>query len=360
MIEVGAVQYKTRSDATQLWALVVAQEPIRSAPAAVQAQAKGRLTKWVTENTHGSVIRGTKGRFYRHNAVADVARMLLGRINEAQGKQTEKELAEKIHDNQQIKTYMNAIHGMLRARVNGLSDEYKAEWQTKLERSRGRYGHFWGTSTLNSRGNRNVWEGLQELRGKWGGTASCSIIAAWLCDFALAARNLPAGPTGSLPFMNDPAIHNAGSIPDGHSGSSTRYNANESHHWVQAARAACVRIGAGPSNTTGQVLSAIDTLLVGRPGYRVDTHGWYTGLSLFAFWTRHRSKLQAASEIHTYHEVMCVVKAFGIEGPIAVFEVGADDSPEVVGLKAIENENSMRRARASVANFEYVDWRELP
>jgi hypothetical protein len=349
MIEVGRTQYKSSLDAADLWKLVVQEEPIRGMPAAEQANAQGRLTKWVTESTQGSMVFGTKGRFYRHNTPADVARMLHGRINEGAAKHTEAELAQKIHDNATIRDGMHLIHRMLRERVNGFSAEDQETWKKQLEKT-GRYGFFWGTSSFSPRGNRTVWEGLQGLTGKWGGTASCTIIAAWLCDFALAARKLPGGPSGALPFMEGHGIKDASRIPDGIAGGkdgTTRFNANESSDWVQRARAAQVRIGAGPSNTTGQVLSAVDTLLDGQPGYEKATHGWYTGLSLFAFWTRHRAKLQTSSEIHTYHEVMCVVRAFGIDGPRAAFQVGVDASTHpVIGQGAAE--------------FEYLSPAELP
>ena len=350
MIEVGREQYKNRSDAARLWALVEQEEPIRSMAPADKANANGRLTKWVTEDTQGSMVFGTKGRFYRHNTAADVARMLHGRINEGAAKHTESELAEKIHENKKIQDGMHCIHRMLRERVNGFSAEDQEKWKKQLEKP-GRYGYFWGTSLFSPKGNMSVWEGLQGLTGKWGGTASCTIIAAWLCDFSLAARKLPNGPSGgSLPFMDNHGIKGASLIPDGVAGGkegSIRFNANESSDWVQRARAAQVRIGAGPSNTTGQVLSAIDTLLDGQPGYDKALHGWYTGLSLFAFWTRHRSKLQASSEIHTYHEVMCVVRAFGIDGPRAAFQVGVD-----AGMHPVRGQGN--------AEFEYLSPSELP
>lgn len=352
MIEVGRTQYKNSDDAVLLWALVEREEPIRSMPAAEKANANGRLTKWVTEDAQGSAFFGTKGRFYRHNTAADVARMLHGRINEGAAKRTESELAEKIHENATIKSGMQLIHRMLRERVEGFNEADRKAWEKGLKKYQPRYGYFWGTSLFNARGDKNVWEGLQDLTGKWGGNASCTIIAAWLCDFALAQRGLPGASSGNLSFMNDQGNLNDGSqVPDGNAAAGKaarlRFNANESSGWVQRARAAQVRIGAGPSNTTGQVLSAIDTLLDGRGDYVKDNHGWYTGLSLFAFWNRHRSKLQASSEIHTYHEVMCVVRAFGITGPKAAFQIGVDERQHPVQGNG-------------KAEFEYVSPRELP
>ena len=352
MIEVGGTQYRDGDDAESLWALVELEQPISSMSAAGKANAKGRLTKWVTEGLQGSVFFGTKGRFYRHNTAADVARMLHGRINSQAAKRTEAELAEKIHENATIKAEMQFVHRLLGERVHGFTREEKKVWKGGLQRYRTRYGYFWGTKIFNASGNKNVWEGLQGLTGKWGGDASCTIIAAWLCDFALAQRGLPHASSGALPFMNAQGNLNDGSlVPRGNEAAgraaTLRFNANESSAWVQRARAAQVRIGAGPSNTTGQVLSAIDTLLNGHLGYNKASHGWFVGLSLFAFWNRHRSKLQASSEVHTYHEVMCVVRAFGITGPTPAFQVGVDAREHPV------NGNGR-------AEFEYVSPSELP
>ena len=344
MIEVGNRAYSTKAHADELWQQVEPRLRPLVGPRQLSS-ARGRLKKWVTESRDGNVFTGRKGRFYRHASVDELAMMLAGRLNEGAAKDIERRLAERIHSSNAIKDQMGQIYVKLRDRINAFGEPVLSQWRERLTNHRTRYGYFYGTKYFNPRGNKNVWEALQRLTTKWNNAPSCTITAAWLCDFALAQRGLTNGSTGRLPFMEQ--LSDTSNIPNPlrlRDQRAPRYNANEADAWVQAARRNGVRIGAGASNTTGQVISCVDHHLSATEGYDKNSDMVAIGLSLFAFWNRHRKKLQASSEIHTYHEVMHVLRFFGVDHVVMpAFEIG---------------EGTVYAPQD--AHFEYPDLAEIP
>ena len=79
-------------------------------------------------------------------------------------------------------------------------------------------------------------------------------------------------------------------------------NVNESDDWVLRAREKRVRLGAGPSATTMQVLQMFQIV------YPHNETKLAVCLALFNFWNKYMSKKQ--SEIHTWHEVMTVARDY--------------------------------------------------
>jgi hypothetical protein len=116
------------------------------------------------------------------------------------------------------------------------------------------------------------------------------------------------------------------------------HTVNEQAAWVIRARAANVRLGAGPSATTKLVLSMARWMMQGKYSEEACREVLcYIALALFTFWNLKREWLMTTSEIHTYHEVMLVAESMGV--PLV---------------------RSMGLNRADLAEFEYPDPQDIP
>lgn len=217
---------------------------------------------------------------------------------------------------------MQELHRLLRVKVDSLNGDDR--WKKGLEKAKTKYGFYWCGSLLGR--EKSVWEGLQELSGKWGRNPSCTTIAAWLADFGLAQRTIQGG-TGStlkgLDAASDAQVgawfHSAHQLKksEAYGNNHNRYNVLEDSAWVMSARQGhvggkSVRVGAGPSGTTYFALWAVKHLLTGEGDFDPQRDLFNVAFSLFTFWNRHRDKLQAFAEVHTYHEVMCIAWMFGV------------------------------------------------
>jgi len=288
------------------------------------AEGRSRLTRWVTESQTGNPIFGTKGRLYRHESIESLARQLKGRLSEGDAKNIEKELAKQTYDNENLRIRMQQLHKLLQNKIDRLNDD--DHWRVGLEGAKDKYGFYWCGSLFGSK--KSIWAGLRELSGKWGKNPSCTTTAAWLADFGLAQRTIKGGTGSSMKALDQDADKQIGQwFQSAHQlskssyadGNTKRYNVLEDSQWVIAARTGhvggkSVRIGAGPSGTTYFALWAVDHLLTGEQTYEKQRDLLNVAFSLFTFWNRHRDKLQAYAEVHTYHEVMCIAWMFGVTG----------------------------------------------
>ncbi len=183
----------------------------------------------------------------------------------------------------------------------------------------GRYAYFY--SPLIGK-NRNLDQAIRYLAEDHLIDPGLDEMAAFLCDYALAARGTGI-PMATVHLSNADARN-------GH------FNVNEQSAWVLRARQARVRLGAGPSATTMNVLNLVKGVMVTVVGTNRSLA--FSALALFAFWNRNRGKLYMRSEIHTFHEVMLPLADMGI--------------PLVAALS--------QRGPLDVAEFEYPEVGDIP
>lgn len=254
---------------------------------------KSKLKHWVEAPPHQSYFSlKKKGHAKDFASYNELSMALFGRIRSVDSKKYETQLAERVAQSHFIKGKLKYFLARLK---KDFHDVY-AQPEDRQEVSRYAFFYSPAISAISRGKTRNTDAAFEYLLKN---DVASYKMAAFLADYAMIARDYIPGISD-----DDPDLGCALDILPNEGARSTHYNVNESNQWVLAARQARVRLGAGPSATTMQVLKMAkivypenDTLLA-------------LALALFEFWNRHAN--QKRSEIHTYHEVMVVARGFGV------------------------------------------------
>jgi len=254
---------------------------------------KSKLKHWIDAPAKRSYFSTSKkGHNKEFPSYDNLSRALFGRIRSVDSKKYEAQLASTISKsgfiNQKLKTFVKRLK-------RDFHDAYADNWQDNHEVSRYAYFYSKGISGIQSSKLRNTEDAFDYLINN---KVPNYKIAAFLADYSMIARDYVPNMTQEQDSLCALDI-----LPESDA-RSTHYNVDESNDWVKAARAANVRLGAGPSATTMQVLK------MGKIAFPENDTLLAIALALFEFWNSHAN--QKRSEIHTYHEVMVVAKAFGV------------------------------------------------
>ncbi len=291
---------------------------------------KTKLKHWVEAPVSQSYFSPKKkGHRKQFGGVDELVRALIGRVRSTESKQIECDLAKRVDQSATIKAWLNVFITNLTTVHGEIVANKKKYWaipdiKTSLENSdydsfddftdqfdfggsdAGRYAYFYSKaiSGVKRSKSRSLTDALAHF-ARHKDTASYK-IAAFLCDYAMVFRD----------FIPDDFIEYKIAFEDARD---THWNVNENSEWVRFARAHNVRLGAGPSATTMQVLRVAYYVLgllnlhAGKGFVLTDEDKVtmrYICLALFAFWNRHANQKRA--EIHTYHEVMVILKGYGV------------------------------------------------
>jgi hypothetical protein len=321
VVDVGGAVYSKSGGrgqkADDLWRLLVADGYFASQRLSARdlKKAKTKLEHWV--NAPRRALLFGKGHAKQFASLEDLGRAVIARISDHKSKEIEGKLAKRVAKStfikRKVRAYITGPLTRLDAQLRR-NDEMAVELDAGGAEA-GRYAYFYSPaiSALAKGKQRSLGQALNSIRT---GDPPTTEMAAFLCDYAMVARD--AWSEDFIPFI----------LPQGDA-RSTHFNVNEQSDWVKRARQARVRLGAGPSATTMQVLRVGKALL--GDGEEADTTLVCVALALFAFWNLERGKLQMFSEIHTYHEVMLVAHGYGLptvpsilpdgyKGPMAEFE----------------------------------------
>lgn len=301
IVTLNGTEYKKsgQNNAAALWALVVADPYYtqRAYPASESRKMKTKAQHWV-DAPKAAALFG-KGHNKSFRTVEELARSLHGRVTDADSKAIEGRLASKIKDSRAIKTAIREFIAGPLVEVNRqlrMHDDLKDELDATDIQSKGRYAYFYssGPGSMSKKYQRSLSEALTYMNS---GRRSIVEMASFLCDYVMVARDL-------IDDGLDPLV-----IPQSDA-RSTHFNVNEQSDWVKRARLAQVRLGAGPSATTAQVMRLCRWKL--PDGDASDRKMLCIALALFAFWNLEKGAMQMRSEIHTFHEVMLVAYGYGL------------------------------------------------
>ncbi len=302
MVTVGGVVYSKSGGrgqkADDLWALLTQDDYFAGRGLSKQElkKAKTKLEHWV--NAPKRVMLFGKGHAKEFASLEDLGRAVIARISDLKSKEIEGKLAKRVAKSgfvkRHVRDYITGPLTLLDGKLRKF-EEFEAELDARGKEA-GRYAFFYSSaiSAVAKGQQRSLGEALEYIRKKDPPTTE---MAAFLCDYAMVARE--AWDEDAVPFI----------LPQDDA-RSTHFNVNEQSEWVKRARQANVRLGAGPSATTMQVLRVGRAILGTGPD--ADETLVCVALALFAFWNLERGKLQMFSEIHTYHEVMLVAHGYGL------------------------------------------------
>jgi hypothetical protein len=254
---------------------------------------------------------GRQGQNKTFASFDELSRALFGRIRSVDSKRSEAQLARRVssstHINRKVKEFIRHLF-------------YDFHYTYFVQRHRptewidvGRYAYFYSPaiSALAPAYRRNVNDAFLYLISTKVPTYQ---MIAFLADYSMNARRV-------ISAYDRAGALNALAHQDARS---THYNVDESHQWVQRARTAHIRLGAGPSATTMQVLK------MAKVAFPEDDTLLSIALGLFEFWNRHFHRLR--SEIHTYHEVMVVAAGFGVKVEPDLQAPGEFDYPRLESI----------------------------
>jgi len=254
---------------------------------------KAKLKHWIEAPAKRSYFStSSKGHNKEFSSYDNLSRALFGRIRSVDSKKYEAQLASQISKsgfiNKKLKVFVKRLK-------RDFHDVYANNFNDNHEVSRYAYFYSKGISGIQSSKLRNTEDAFDYLIKN---NVPNYKIAAFLADYSMIARDY-------VPSMSqeEESLCALDILPESDA-RSTHYNVDESNDWVKAARVANVRLGAGPSATTMQVLK------MGKIAFPENDTLLCIALALFEFWNSHAN--QKRSEIHTYHEVMVVAKAFGV------------------------------------------------
>jgi hypothetical protein len=337
-VQIQGVQRKfqggvfSKDDAT-LWGMV---EPLAQGQSLeIRKRMKNKLYDWVNAKSK-RMLFGLKGYDKNFNSVQEVYSAVLGRVSSRDNRNLERQIANRVESSSMIRgTLSSFIKGVLRPHHNTwMKAQDKRRVLTKVPG--GRYAPFYSFMTLAagmiSKTAKSLDEAVQTMCSGGGTGRPITDTAAFLADYAMVARDWCKNADGKLVTSQEiTPMPEIDARRDHHT-------VNEQSAWVIRARAANVRLGAGPSATTKLVLAMSRWMMEGT--YSEDKTKevlCYIALALFTFWNLKREWLMTTSEIHTYHEVMLVAESMGV--PLL---------------------RSMGLNKPDLAEFEYPDPHDIP
>ncbi|MEM9055908.1 MAG: DUF4157 domain-containing protein, partial [Pseudomonadota bacterium] len=314
--------YSKESEVDGLWDSILndnaAAPIIRRLTDDEQTRAKTKLKHWVKApmNRSYAAVFAKKGHAKQYRDRAELAQALAGRVTSRGSKQIEAALAQKVASSDWVKSRVSMF-------IQDLS-AYMYEKGSKKFTDRGRYAYFYSswTSAVYSKNARTTNEAVRHLLRNNPKTYQ---MAAFLADVSMVIRGMI--PESVIPFYIEQGNARA-----------THFSLDEANDWVKRARQAHVRLGAGPSATTMQVLRMVKYVRQWGRNKKVTANANFTpadqrtmlavALALFEFWNSHAN--QKRGEIHTWHEVMVVAHGYGCDletsgtftpnSPLAEFE----------------------------------------
>ena len=308
------VPFSTKGNAERLWEAM--NDKTRGLNAKLREQMKNKLINWVTAPKK-AMLWGKKGHNKQFRTLDELYTALKGRIESHDSKSRERQIALRVEKSSSIRRNLAAF-------IKDCVNVFHLQWmknkdlRTELEEvPGGRYAPFYSVSTLIAglrKKGRSLTEGMEYMLGAGKGGRPVTEIGAFLADYAMCVRDWcvvkdPEDDNEWISVVDDKiyALPHAEGRLDHHS-------VNEQNAWIKAARAANVRLGAGPSATTKITLMVcfymLESLKYSRD--RRNTILCNLALALFAFWNLNRKWLQTTSEIHTFHEVMLVAHGMGV------------------------------------------------
>ncbi len=296
--------YSKESQVDDLWNSILtvdgANAVIQRLSQPEQVRAKTKLKHWVKAPMHrsyGSMLK--KGHAKQYRSRVELAQALAGRVTSRGSKQIEAALAQKIGKSEWVKTRVRTF-------VRDLS-AFMYDKGTNHFTGRGRYGYFYSgwTSLFKDSNKRTMSEAVRHMLRNNPDTYQ---MAAFLADVSMVIRGMIK--ESVIPYHVEQGTARA-----------THFSLDESNAWVKRARQAQVRLGAGPSATTMQVLRMVKYVRQWDRNRKVTAHSSFTqddqktmlaiALALFEFWNSHAN--QKRGEIHTWHEVMIVAHGYGCD-----------------------------------------------
>jgi hypothetical protein len=320
-------------DASRLWKLVLPFAKGKSKDLLTRMEKK--LADWVNAAPK-AMLWGRKGYDKQFTSVQEVFQALHGRATSRDNRDLERRIALRVEKSSSIK---RSLADFIRTRLKTyhqtwMKDKSKQKILTRVPG--GRYAPFYSAVTfiagIVNKANKSLDEGVTYMDN--GGVAGRAIpeVAAFLSDYMMKAREWCLDESGeSVASDKVTPLPQKDARRDHHT-------VNEQSDWVKRARAANVRLGAGPSATTKIVLTTARWMMKGTYSEaRTKEILCDIALALFAFWNLKREWLMTTSEIHTYHEVMLVAESMGV--PLV---------------------RSLNLNRAALAEFEYPDPSIIP
>jgi len=252
-------------------------------------KARTKLGHWINADPRAT-LPGVKAHHKQFRSYEELARALSRRVSSTGSKAIEGELAKAIMKSESIRlTIRNLIEVHLCSYHKQLG-----HWEEFQERERYAFFYSPATSGVIKKQERTVLEGLAYIIKNQ--NVTITEMCSFLCDYSLCVRDYL--PDEELNIPNQDARF-------GH------FNVNESSKWVREASEANIRLGAGPSATTANVMRLIQ-VVTGDMNSEVQKELLtYTAWGLFAMWNYNKKAMQTKAEIHTYHEVMIVALAYG-------------------------------------------------
>ena len=258
---------------------------------------KTKLRHWVDAPAAATLFG--KGHKKSFSGMESLIRSLHGRVTDRDSKALEGRLAKRISESRYIKRLIREFISSELVRLDAAlkkSTKFKDELDAIDNNDKGRYAYFYssGPGSMSKKYQRSLTEALAYMNS---GKRSISEMCSFLCDYSMVARDV-------ISDQMVPVI-----IPQADA-RATHFNVNEQSDWVKRARISHVRLGAGPSATTMNVMRMCKAILDNTEAAQKTM--LCVALGLFAFWNLKKGNLQTRSEIHTYHEVMLVAHGYGL------------------------------------------------
>jgi hypothetical protein len=295
-------------DASRLWKLVLPFAKGKSKD--LLARMEKKLADWVNAAPK-AMLWGRKGYDKQFKSVQEIFEALHGRATSRDNRDLERRIALRVEQSSSIKRNLaEFIRTSLKTHhQTWMKDKSKQKILTRVPG--GRYAPFYSAVTflagIVNKANKSLDEGVTYMVNGGRDGRTIPEVAAFLSDYMMKAREWCLAESGeSVASDKVTPLPQKDARRDHHT-------VNEQSEWVKRARAANVRLGAGPSATTKVVLTTARWMMNGTYSEaRSREILCDIALALFAFWNLKREWLMTTSEIHTYHEVMLVAESMGV------------------------------------------------
>jgi hypothetical protein len=261
------------------WKEVKTRDPIKALDENGKATAKTTLSNWISASPKSSnPLATSENREYQRWEY--LARALAGEVKSADNLSKETGLAQLTIATDSINAHVGAFITRLQAWHAGHENMHQPADQTKA-RYAYYYTSFWAMAT---KGMNTIGTALASPPSDLDGRIT---LAA---DYAVSMRRT-GGWDAKMEAKQDAARK-------------THWNTDESAEWTKSARKRDIPLSAGPSATTGQLLTLATT--IGASTEEKTALAW----GIFAFFNQ--SLMLHESGTHRFHEVMAVAAGYGV------------------------------------------------
>jgi hypothetical protein len=289
-----------QGDAGVVWNRISGDAAITALTAPQQLRARAILKSWISAPTESvNPFRTSEARSYPNDA--ELIQALVGEVQSEAQLVTEGTLAQGTMDNAVILQRL----GNFIVRLRTWQVTVDARVATAANAARGRYNSFYGGIGALLGGGSTIGQALAAPPGDLNGRI------ALISDYALGLRHTITNHAGgwSADVFGNNAVGGAGNVAGGvgaglNAARRTHWNTNEGAGWTQQARANNAPLSAGPSATTGQILTLANK--VDATDNEKEALAW----AIFAFFNK--SLKRHKSGTHRFHEVMSVAVNYGV------------------------------------------------